>query len=226
MHFITHDTVNRCYAQNFEVFGTILGLYKSNVTTLHNKRNEKLFYFYSVKYLYILTCPIKYINILISVSYITLQCFVRWLNITINIILSSTSRSLYYLPFIFISIHSWLEQALAASSVSQSFLHRWQDSLDWGSARRKAANYTQNNIPQNKRTQTSLRLSGIRTYDRSVRASEDSSCRRQRGHCDRPSLYFICLKLCISFIHVFQKLKNTRNKLLCPIKHCLEMTGN
>jgi hypothetical protein len=30
-------------------------------------------------------------------------------------------------------------------------------------------------------------LSGIRTYDHSVRASEDSSCFRPRGHCDRPT---------------------------------------
>jgi hypothetical protein len=29
-------------------------------------------------------------------------------------------------------------------------------------------------------------LSGIRTHDPSVRASEDSSCLRSRGHCDRP----------------------------------------
>jgi hypothetical protein len=28
-------------------------------------------------------------------------------------------------------------------------------------------------------------LSGIRTHDPSVRASEDSSCLRLRGHCDR-----------------------------------------
>jgi hypothetical protein len=29
-------------------------------------------------------------------------------------------------------------------------------------------------------------LSGIRSHDPSVRASEDSSCLRSRGHCDRP----------------------------------------
>jgi hypothetical protein len=29
-------------------------------------------------------------------------------------------------------------------------------------------------------------LSGIRTHDPSTRASEDSSCLRQRSHCDRP----------------------------------------
>jgi hypothetical protein len=31
-------------------------------------------------------------------------------------------------------------------------------------------------------------LSGIRSHDPSVRVSEDSSCLRQSGHCDRPSL--------------------------------------
>jgi hypothetical protein len=33
-------------------------------------------------------------------------------------------------------------------------------------------------------------LSGIRTYDPSVRASADISCLRPRGHCDRP--LFVC----------------------------------
>jgi hypothetical protein len=57
-------------------------------------------------------------------------------------------------------------------------------------------------------------LSGIRTLDSSVRASEDSSCLRRRGYCDRPShnyyaiicsllwfsMRFICRRLCILFI--------------------------
>jgi hypothetical protein len=37
----------------------------------------------------------------------------------------------------------------------------------------------------NKRTQISHALSVIRTHDSSVRASKDSSCPRQRGHCYR-----------------------------------------
>jgi hypothetical protein len=37
---------------------------------------------------------------------------------------------------------------------------------------------------QNKQTDIHA-LSGIRTHDPSVRASEDSSCLRPRGHCDR-----------------------------------------
>jgi hypothetical protein len=37
---------------------------------------------------------------------------------------------------------------------------------------------------QNKRTQTSHALNEIRTHDPSVRASEDVSCLRPRGHFD------------------------------------------
>jgi hypothetical protein len=36
-------------------------------------------------------------------------------------------------------------------------------------------------------------LNGIRTHDPSVRASEDSSCLRPRGHCDR--LWWLLLLL-------------------------------
>jgi hypothetical protein len=39
---------------------------------------------------------------------------------------------------------------------------------------------------QNKRTKTSITPSAIRTHDPSVRANEDSSYLRPRGHCDRP----------------------------------------
>jgi hypothetical protein len=37
-------------------------------------------------------------------------------------------------------------------------------------------------------------LSEIRTHNPSVRASEDSSCLRPRGHCDRLSAPLICTK--------------------------------
>jgi hypothetical protein len=41
-------------------------------------------------------------------------------------------------------------------------------------------------VTQNKRTNTYIHaLNGIRTHDPSVRASEDSSCLRPRGHCDQ-----------------------------------------
>jgi hypothetical protein len=75
---------------------------------MHIKPNKNLFYFYFVKYLpYIITRQIKYINMLVFIFNVTLQCFVRWLNIIIivNIIVSSTSRSPYCLPFIFSFIH-------------------------------------------------------------------------------------------------------------------------
>jgi hypothetical protein len=50
---------------------------------------------------------------------------------------------------------------------------------------------------QNKRIYTPniYVLSGIRTHDPSVRASEDSSCLRTRGYCDRPSYIVRMLKL-------------------------------
>jgi hypothetical protein len=39
-------------------------------------------------------------------------------------------------------------------------------------------------------THTDIRASsGFRTHDPSVRASEDCSCFRERGHCDR---HFVC----------------------------------
>jgi hypothetical protein len=50
-------------------------------------------------------------------------------------------------------------------------------------------------LPTQRTTQTQNKYtnihasSGIRTHDPSVRADEDGSCLRLRGHCDRPSLY-------------------------------------
>jgi hypothetical protein len=62
-------------------------------------------------------------------------------------------------------------------------IHSRLDSLDGGSDRRKAATYTQNN------TNTDIHaLGGTRTHDSSVRTSEDISCLRRRGHCDRRQL--------------------------------------
>jgi hypothetical protein len=49
--------------------------------------------------------------------------------------------------------------------------------MDGGSARRKACTYT-----QNKRNTDIHVMSGIRTLDPSIRANEDSSCIRPRGH--------------------------------------------
>jgi hypothetical protein len=46
-------------------------------------------------------------------------------------------------------------------------------------------------LPTHKTTQTQNRRthSGIRTHDPSVLGSEDNSCHRPRGHCDRPFCY-------------------------------------
>jgi hypothetical protein len=72
---------------------------------------------------------------------------------------------------------------LAAFSVSWSIHRRW-DSLDGGSARSKAATYTQNNT-NTEQTHTDIHAaSGIGTHDPRVPAGEDGSCLRPRGHCD------------------------------------------
>jgi hypothetical protein len=54
-----------------------------------------------------------------------------------------------------------------------------------GSARRKAATYTQGNTNTEKTHTDIYPYSGIRTHDTSLQAGEDGSCRRSRGHCDR-----------------------------------------
>jgi hypothetical protein len=56
--------------------------------------------------------------------------------------------------------------------------------VDGGSARRKASTYTQNNTNKINASDTHV-SSGNQTHDPSVRASEDGSCHRPRGHCDR-----------------------------------------
>jgi hypothetical protein len=96
------------------------------------------------------------------------------------------------------------EICLRVSMASQPFVGPWPlfqllhpiysrlDSLDGGSALRKAATYTQDNI-NTEQTHTHIHaLSGIRTYDPNVRESEDRSCFRPRGHCDRPVELMVC----------------------------------
>jgi hypothetical protein len=64
-------------------------------------------------------------------------------------------------------------------------IHSQQDSLDGGSARRKASTYTQNSTNRINAHNTGIHaLSSIRTHDPRVQASEDSSCLRPRSHCD------------------------------------------
>jgi hypothetical protein len=66
---------------------------------------------------------------------------------------------------------------------------RW-DPLDKGSARRKAATYTQNNTNTEKPTHTNIYdLSGIRTYYPIVSVGEDGYCHKPRGHFDRQSIF-------------------------------------
>jgi hypothetical protein len=49
-------------------------------------------------------------------------------------------------------------------------------------------------------------LSGIRTHDPSVRASEDSSCLRQRDHCDRPAVRLESIIISIGVSNYYSKL--------------------
>jgi hypothetical protein len=53
------------------------------------------------------------------------------------------------------------------------------------SAWRKAATYTGQHKHRIKADKSIHALSGIRTHDPRVRASEDNSCLRRRGHCNR-----------------------------------------
>jgi hypothetical protein len=62
---------------------------------------------------------------------------------------------------------------------------------------------------QNKRTHIQA-LSGILTHDPCVLASEDSSCLRPRGHCDRLSCTHIMRKYCDDDNIDFEILKNLR----------------
>jgi hypothetical protein len=54
-------------------------------------------------------------------------------------------------------------------------------------------------------------LSGIRTHDPSVRVSEDSSCLRRRGYCDRP----------LSFLGLLKPTLMSRFRILLQAKICV-----
>jgi hypothetical protein len=64
--------------------------------------------------------------------------------------------------------------------------------VDQWSARRKAATYTQDNTNRINANTDIHALSGIRSDDPSVRASEDSSCLRPHGHSDRRVKHITC----------------------------------
>jgi hypothetical protein len=73
-------------------------------------------------------------------------------------------------------------------------MHILSDSFDGRSAHRKASTYTQNTNRINAHSTDIHALSRIRTHDPSVRSSEDSSCLRPRGHCDRLRSYNVVEK--------------------------------
>jgi hypothetical protein len=61
--------------------------------------------------------------------------------------------------------------------------------LEWGIGLSQGRKDTTNT----EETQTDMHASsGVRTHNPSVRSSEDSSCLRPRGHCDRLKTLYIC----------------------------------
>jgi hypothetical protein len=69
-------------------------------------------------------------------------------------------------------------------------------------------------------------LSGIRTHDPSVRASEDSSCLRQRGHCDRHKSYIVTKTACVKdttyqfYFNVIALITEFINSHVLPFAQC------
>jgi hypothetical protein len=74
-----------------------------------------------------------------------------------------------------------------------NLLHSRQDSLDGGSAHRKATTCAEDSTNTEK-THTDIHASsGIWTHDPSVWAGEDSSCLRPLGHCDWLQRSLVCV---------------------------------
>jgi hypothetical protein len=95
--------------------------------------------------------------------------------------------TIYFITTFFFNGSSSLFRALASYSVPYSFLTVGR--TPWTSDQ-----LATRSLPKHRTTQTqkdcihtpNIRaLRGIRTHDPSVRASEDSSCLRPRGYCDR-----------------------------------------
>jgi hypothetical protein len=82
---------------------------------------------------------------------------------------------------------------------------------------------------QNKRTQTDIHVSrGIRTQDRNVRAGEDGSCVRQRGHCNRlnKELYSVLNRSFLSFPSSYSFIICPHNKSkLKTLSLCVAILG-
>jgi hypothetical protein len=60
-------------------------------------------------------------------------------------------------------------------------------------------------------------LSGIRTHDPSVRVSEESSCRRPRGHCDRQTVK--CTQFSLRLL--LDSLLTSINQTFCVFLYCI-----
>jgi hypothetical protein len=117
----------------------------------------------------------------------------NYVGIILNWIIKTTTNCsliihIYIYIYIFLLLPLWSIRHPWNAFFHFSFLILRQSVglLDGGSACRKAPTYT--NTDQ---TQTYIHaLNRIRTHDPSVRASEDSSCLRPRGHCDLPLMMY------------------------------------
>jgi hypothetical protein len=115
--------------------------------------------------------------------YPTIRCHVQKAVIFIvrAVLTSNPTYRLFYNIMAFICLR--LQAFVALWSLFQFLnpIHSWYDSLDGGSARRKASAYTQGDT--NKiNTHTDIHASSeILTHDPSVRANKDSSCLRPNG---------------------------------------------
>jgi hypothetical protein len=92
--------------------------------------------------------------------------------------------------------------------------------MDGGSARRKAATCTQHNT-NTEYTHTYINaLSWIRTLDPSVRAGEDGSCLKLRGHCDQRSMNIsgITIK---NYVYLLVLMLRTRVTLMLAPSHAM-----
>jgi hypothetical protein len=110
----------------------------------------------------------------------------HWISFENSISMFSVAPNCAIIPFILlISIYSPFVGPLLFFRFTNLIHSRW-DSLDRGSARRKAATYIKGNTIT-EWTHTNIYASSvIRIHDLVVGTGDDSSCLRPRGHCDRP----------------------------------------
>jgi hypothetical protein len=116
----------------------------------------------------------------------------------------------------------WLFQLLRGPGLLFSFVIIF--STD-GRTPWKSDQFVARPLPKRRTTQTQYKrihtpnthaLSPIRTHDPSVRASEDISCHRPRGYCDRPVMNYKVYKAsgrCLISVFIPEGLKKTKKDL-------------